>query len=69
VKHGGGSVMVWGCITAQGVGRLYRIDGRLTAVRYTEILGTELLGTLHDHSIPVRRTIFQQDNNPKHTAK
>ncbi|EUC62926.1 transposable element Tcb2 transposase, partial [Rhizoctonia solani AG-3 Rhs1AP] len=69
VKHGGGSIMVWGCITAQGVGRLHRIDGRLTAVRYTEILQEELPGTLREHSIPPRRAIFQHDNDPKHTAK
>ncbi|KAG9125886.1 hypothetical protein FRC07_005768 [Ceratobasidium sp. 392] len=69
VKHGGGSIMVWGCITAQGVGRLHRIDGRLTAVRYTEILREQLLGTLREHSIPPRRAIFQHDNDPKHTAR
>ncbi|EUC61983.1 transposable element Tcb2 transposase, partial [Rhizoctonia solani AG-3 Rhs1AP] len=68
VKHGGGSIMVWGCITADGVGRLHRIDGRLTAVRYTQILENELLGTMREHSLFPRRTIFQHDNDPKHTA-
>jgi transposase len=69
VKHGGGSVMVWGCITAKGIGQLYRIHGRLTAVRYAEILDQELLGTLNDHSISPGDCIFQHDNDPKHTAK
>lgn len=29
VKHGGGSVMVWGCISASGVGDLVSIDGNM----------------------------------------
>ncbi|QRW20438.1 Transposable element Tcb2 transposase [Rhizoctonia solani] len=69
VKHGGGNVMVWGCITPKGVGRLIRIDGRLTAAKYIEILKEGLLGTLKDYKIPIRHFLFQQDNDPKHTAK
>ena len=26
VKHGGGSVMVWGCMSAKGVGKLQFVD-------------------------------------------
>ena len=26
VKHGGGSVLVWGCIYARGVGNIVRIE-------------------------------------------
>ncbi|QRW15697.1 Transposable element Tcb2 transposase [Rhizoctonia solani] len=69
VKHGGGNVMVWGCVTANGVGHLYCIDGHLTAVHYTKILKEELCGTMADLSIPVCCTVFQHDNDPKHTAK
>ena len=29
VKFGGGSLMVWGCMTAHGVGYMCRIDGRM----------------------------------------
>ena len=29
VKHGGGGIMVWGCINARGVGCLSKIDGKL----------------------------------------
>lgn len=31
VKHGGGSIMVWGCMPAHGVGYLSRIEGGLDA--------------------------------------
>ena len=29
VKHGGGSVMLWGCLSAAGTGRLVRIEGKI----------------------------------------
>ena len=29
VKHGGGSVMLWGCLLASGTGSLVRIDGKI----------------------------------------
>ncbi|CCO38111.1 Transposable element Tcb2 transposase [Rhizoctonia solani AG-1 IB] len=69
VKHGGGHIMVWGCITSKGVGRLHRIEGTLTAKKYVEILKEDLLGTLEDHKLMPQDIIFQQDNDPKHTAK
>ena len=64
VKHGGGSVMVWGMITPEGVGRLHRIDGTMDAVMYTEILSKSLLGTLKDRKIKKKDILFQQDNDP-----
>lgn len=38
VKHGGGSIMVWGCFSWFGVGNLVRINGILTAPYYINIL-------------------------------
>jgi hypothetical protein len=38
VKHGGGSVMVWGCLTEHGPGRLHRVDGIMDAKQYCRIL-------------------------------
>jgi hypothetical protein len=29
VKHGGGSVMLWGCFLAAGTGRLVRFEGKM----------------------------------------
>lgn len=68
LKHGGGSVMVWGCITAGGVGRLVRIEGTMTAIKYTQVLQEGLLGTLEDHNLLPDDIIFQQDNDPKHKS-
>ena len=29
VKFGGGSIMIWGCMTWEGVGYVAKIDGRM----------------------------------------
>jgi hypothetical protein len=68
VKHGGGHVMVWGYIMPEGVGQLHLIDSTLTAAKYTEILSNKFYHPLlKSHTCP-SSIIFQQDNNPKHTA-
>ena len=67
VKHGG-SIMLWGCFSAAGTGRLVRIEGKMNATIYRDILDENLLQSALDLRLG-RRFIFQQDNNPKHTAK
>ena len=68
VKHGGGNVMVWGCVTAMGMGRIVKIDGNMDGPLYTEILNDDVLGTLKDLGIKKKDIYFQQDNDPKHTS-
>ncbi|KAG2466302.1 TC1A transposase, partial [Polypterus senegalus] len=68
VKHGGGSIMLWGCISATGTGRLVRIKRKMTAAMYRDILDENLLQSALDLRLG-RRFICQQDNDPKHTAK
>ncbi|KAG2466374.1 TC1A transposase, partial [Polypterus senegalus] len=68
VKHGGGSIMLWGCFLAAGTGRLFRIKGKMTAAMYRNILDENLLQSALDLRMG-QRFIFQQDNDPKHTAK
>jgi transposase len=69
VKFGGGSLMLWGCMTAQGVGYAARIDGRMDAQLYAEILGDDFIKTLKDYELDMDEIIFQQDNDPKHTSR
>lgn len=66
VKHGGGSVMVWGCFSWYGVGPLHRIEGIMDAVKYKDILENVMLP--YAKGKKVRGWIFQQDNDPKHTS-
>ncbi len=67
VKNGGGSVMVWGCMSAAGTGELQFIEGTMNANMYCDILKQSM--------IPLslqrlgRRAEFQHDNDPKHTSK
>ena len=69
VKHGGGSIMVWGCMTWEGVDWLCRIDDGLDAELYIKVLDDELMKTICYYKLDMKTTFFQHDNDPKHTAK
>ena len=68
VKHGDGSIMLWGWFSVAGNGRLVRIEGKMNGAKYREILDEILLQSAQDLRLG-QRFIFQQDNEPKHTAK
>lgn len=68
VKHGGGSIMLWGCFSAHGTGRLHCIKERMTGAMYCEILGNNLLPSVRSLKMG-RGWVFQHDNDPKHTAR
>lgn len=69
VKFGGGSVMMWGCMTSQGPGMFCRIEGRLNQHQYKEILQRDLMDTVMGYDLNPAFMIFQQDNAAVHTAK
>jgi len=69
LKFGGGSLMMWGCMTWEGVGYACEIDGKMDADLYCQILEDELQGTLKYFGKSPHDVIFQQDNDPKHTSK
>jgi hypothetical protein len=69
VKHGGKSLMVWGCITYDGPGYMTKIDSILDKDLYKQILETDLVESMGWYGYEARKVIFQHDNDPKHTSK
>ena len=52
VKHGGGNIMLWGCFSAKGPGRLIRVKERMNGAMYREILSENLAGSFSMTMIP-----------------
>ncbi len=46
VKHGGGSIMVWGCMSAAGTGELRFIEGNMDSNIYCDILKQKMMPSL-----------------------
>jgi transposase len=68
VKHGGGSVMVWACISMKGVGEVGNIDGIMDGPAYVKLLDKHLIKTIRKDKQRHGNFIFQQDGDPKHTS-
>ncbi|KAL6731011.1 hypothetical protein Aduo_001925 [Ancylostoma duodenale] len=66
-KHGGGNVLVWGCISSVGMGPLHRIQGIMTGKVYEDILENVMLPWARQHH--GRAFVFQQDNDPEHSSQ
>jgi len=60
-------VMVWGCMSASGVGRLHVVQGMVNAAKYVEIMQKVMLPSAQElfHG----DFVFQDDNAPCHRAK
>lgn len=68
VKSGQQGIMVWGCFTKNGLGPLVRLEGKITAVVYINMLENFLLPYM-DTLDNQENYIFQEDNAPIHTAR
>ena len=67
VKHDE-KIMVWGCFAAHGVGHLYLIDGIMRKEQYLSILDNEMFPSAMVLFSDLDY-VYQEDNDPKHTAK
>jgi len=63
VKFGGESLMLWDCMTPQGVGYMCRIDSRMYAELHTSILQDNSLAVVEFYQLD------KQEINPKHTSQ
>uniref|UniRef100_A0A669ERY6 Uncharacterized protein n=1 Tax=Oreochromis niloticus TaxID=8128 RepID=A0A669ERY6_ORENI len=69
VKHGGGSVMFWGCFAASGTGCLESVQGTMKSQDYQRIQERNVPASVRKIGLSRRSWVLQQDNDPKYTAK
>ncbi len=60
VRHGSGSVMVWGCMSAAGIGELQFIEGTMNTKMYCDILKQSITPSIQSLGC---RELFQHDND------
>ena len=68
VKHGGGLILIWGCMSSRGVGTLHFIDGTMGKWGYLDVLKKNVTQSALKMGF-MSSYMFQQDNDPKHTAE
>jgi hypothetical protein len=68
MKHGGGSIMLWGCFGGGGNGAHHKIDGIMRQENYVDILKQHLKTSVRKLKLGLK-WVFQMDNDPKHTSK
>ena len=47
VKHGGGGIMVWGCMMTQGEGQITLVSGTLNSSGYIDLLENSMIPSTH----------------------
>ncbi len=62
------NIMLWGCFSAKGPGRLICVKERMNGAMYREILSENLLPSARALKMKCG-WVFQHDNDPKHTAQ
>lgn len=69
MQAGGGSCMVWGCITSDGVGEISNDTSTITSKRYCAIISHELRRTIKKFDFDPERLWFAHDNARVHKTK
>ena len=62
VKHGDGSLMLWGCSAAGGTGALHKIDCVIRKENYVDIMKQHLKTSVRKLKLG-RKWVFQMDND------
>lgn len=61
--------MAWGCFSSAGVDELCELYGRLTAVKYIQVLEDYMLAFPYEqHGLGFNEFVFQQDGASPHHA-
>ncbi len=68
VKCAGSSLMLWGCCSVAGTEGLVRVEEKLNAPKYRDSLNENPVQSIQNLRLG-RMFTFQQDNEPKHTAR
>ncbi len=68
VKCAGSSLRLWGCLSAAGTEGLVIVEENLNAPKYRDNLNENSVQSIQNLRLG-RRFTFQQDNEPKHTAR
>ena len=68
IQGGGGSVSVWGVMTAKGLGPLVFYDGRMNGENYISLMKSNLLPYVKKNFGPNDSWWYVQDNAPCHRS-
>ena len=69
IQGGGGSISVWGAMTAKGVGPLVFYDGRINSRSYINIIKPVLLPYIKNNFKDYDKYYFVQDNASCHNSR
>lgn len=65
MKFGSGSVMMWGCMTFEGLSMFCKIERKMNTYHYLNILQRDLLKTIEAYDLNLASLTFQHDNDPQ----
>jgi len=68
VKHGGGGIMLWGCINRRGKGAIVWVKEKIDSKNYIQILDVAFSKSLSDWRLEARDIFLQQDNASSHVS-